>query len=70
MIMPQIKIIKISDNEYPESLKKIYDPPENIYVKGNIDVLNSRCIAIVGTRTATNYGKEIARNIPSRGAAA
>ncbi|MFH1710263.1 MAG: DNA-processing protein DprA [bacterium] len=54
-------ILKITDKEYPELLKRIYDPPEELYIKGNASVLNSRCIAIVGTRTATNYGKEIAR---------
>jgi DNA processing protein len=59
--MAQIKTLKLEDKEYPELLKKIYDPPDELYVKGDIQLLSSRCIAIVGTRTATRYGKEIAR---------
>jgi DNA processing protein len=59
--MSQINIIRISDKEYPELLKKIYDPPEELYVKGDISALSEKCLAIVGTRTATEYGKAIAR---------
>ena len=59
--MSQINIIRISDKEYPELLKKIYDPPEELYVKGDTSALSEKCLAIVGTRTATEYGKAIAR---------
>jgi len=59
--MPQIRTIKITDNGYPELLKKIYDPPQELFIKGNEDALNNKCIAIVGTRAATEYGKNIAR---------
>jgi len=59
--MSQINIIRISDKEYPELLKKIYDPPKELYVRGNIPALSEKCLAIVGTRTATEYGKAIAR---------
>jgi len=59
--MSQINIIKVTDKEYPELLKKIYDPPEELYVKGDTSSLSEKCLAIVGTRTATEYGKAIAR---------
>jgi len=59
--MPQINIIKVADKEYPELLKKIYDPPQELYVKGDASALSEKCLAIVGTRTATEYGKAIAR---------
>ena len=59
--MSQINIIRIADKEYPELLKKIYDPPEELYVRGDVSALNGKCLAIVGTRTATEYGKAIAR---------
>ena len=61
--MSQVISLKPEDSLYPELLKKIYDPPKELYVKGEPEVLNSRCIAIVGTRTATYYGKEIARKL-------
>lgn len=59
--MSQINVIKITDKEYPELLKKIYDPPDELYIKGDVSALNGKCLAIVGTRTATEYGKGISR---------
>ncbi|MDR2735467.1 MAG: DNA-processing protein DprA [Puniceicoccales bacterium] len=49
------------DNEnYPKSLKNIHDPPIGLYSIGNGSLLNSRCIAIVGTRKPTLYGIKVA----------
>jgi len=59
--MSQINIIKLSDKEYPELLKKIYDPPKELFIKGESTALNNKCLAIVGTRRATDYGRRIAR---------
>lgn len=59
--MTEIMTLNLEADNYPQLLKKIYDPPKELYVKGDVNVLNSRCIAIVGTRTATRYGKETAR---------
>lgn len=61
--MPRIQVLKITDKEYPELLKKIHDPPEALYLRGDAGFLNGRCIAVVGTRTATSYGKEIANRL-------
>ncbi|NQV15348.1 DNA-protecting protein DprA, partial [bacterium] len=46
--------------EYPDLLKQIYDPPIALFCKGNVDLLNSKAIGIVGTRTPSRYGKEVA----------
>ena len=51
-----IKIISIEDTEYPKILKEIYDPPICLYVKGNIEILNNKNIAIIGCREPTDYG--------------
>ena len=56
-----IHIINIEDKEYPESLKEIYDPPISLYMKGNINILNQKNIAIIGCRECTNYGKSAAQ---------
>ncbi len=56
-----ITIISLSDSRYPELLKKIYDPPVILYLKGSYkpeDLQNS--IGIVGTRKPTDYGKKMA----------
>jgi DNA processing protein len=58
-----IKKILIDDPKYPELLRNIYDPPKELFIRGNIDLLNTKCLAIVGTRKATLYGKQIARKL-------
>ena len=57
-----IDIISIEDKEYPELLKKIYNPPICLYIRGNKSILNMKNIAIIGCRDATLYGKKVARN--------
>jgi len=49
-------IVTLADNEYPQSLLNIPDPPLLIYVKGRLDLLNKSAIAVVGSRNATPQG--------------
>jgi len=56
----KIEEINIENNEYPEHLREIYDPPLKIYVIGNKKLLKQKGVAIVGTRKATQYGKKVA----------
>jgi DNA processing protein len=51
-------IINISDSRYPALLKKIYDPPPVIYVKGDIQPSDNLAVAIVGSRGCSHYGSE------------
>lgn len=55
-----IKVYTILDNDYPVQLKNIYDPPPVLYIRGNSDINDEMNIAIVGSRNATSYGKEMA----------
>jgi DNA processing protein len=57
----RIDILTISDEEYPEMLKYISDPPLVLYVRGYIPKSNS--IAIVGSRKASGYGIETANKM-------
>jgi DNA processing protein len=50
-------IITVWDREYPALLKKIYDPPLILYVKGELLETDNFSIAIIGTRLPTDYGK-------------
>ena len=50
-------IITVWDKEYPSLLKKIYDPPLILYLKGHLTGDDNFSIAVVGTRQPTNYGK-------------
>lgn len=56
-----IDIISIGDALYPESLVNIQNPPAVLYVRGNAEALSAEvAIAIVGTRSATPYGRQTA----------
>jgi len=57
------RIISLSDPEYPQRLKEIYDPPVILFVKGSIDVLAQPGIAMVGTRHPTPYGSGMAERL-------
>ncbi len=62
--MDDIQIITQSDAEYPKILAEIADPPTTLYCRGNIDLLQaSTCIAVVGTRKITPYGKEVTTSL-------
>lgn len=58
------KILTLEDQNYPHLLKEIINPPAVLYINGDERVLSSDLpIAIVGTRSATAYGKEISCDI-------
>jgi DNA processing protein len=58
----QVKVISFWDPEYPFLLKKIYDPPVLLYVKGQLRDQED-CVAVVGTRAATTYGRSVTRQL-------
>ncbi len=58
------------DDAYPELLRQIQDPPPLLYVQGREALLNSCCIAVVGSRAATDYGRRVAFGLAGRLAAA
>lgn len=58
-----IKVLTIKSMEYPELLKETDAPPIMLYCRGNIDLLKTECLAVVGTRRATNYGKTMCKKI-------
>lgn len=49
-------VVTLADADYPRALLEIPDPPPLLYVKGRLDLLNSRGFAIVGSRNATAQG--------------
>lgn len=58
-----IELIFRDNKLYPELLSEIFDPPEYIYVKGDKSVLKSTKIAVVGSRTATPYGRNAVKRL-------
>jgi len=51
------------DDNYPARLKNCSDAPIILYFKGNANLNERRIISVVGTRNATNYGKEICEEL-------
>lgn len=49
-------IVTLADDDYPQALLNIPDPPLLLYVKGRLDLLNRAALAIVGSRNATPQG--------------
>lgn len=58
-----VHILYYTQPNYPSRLKQHLDSPVVLFFQGNADLENPMSIAIVGTRQATNYGKEITEEI-------
>ncbi len=41
------------------------DAPAVLYCRGNVDIMNTECVAVVGTRACTSYGKQMAKIVSS-----
>lgn len=60
----EITVITILDKEYPPLLKEIYQPPWALFTKGDLSLLETDPkLAVVGSRQATQYGKNAIRLI-------
>ncbi|TGK34376.1 DNA-processing protein DprA [Leptospira gomenensis] len=53
------------DPEYPSLLKQIYDPPAILFHYGNVNVLQERLAAVVGTREPSPVSKFVCELLPS-----
>ncbi|HEX2919046.1 MAG TPA: DNA-processing protein DprA [Edaphobacter sp.] len=64
-------ILTPSDEEYPERLREIYDPPAVLWIRGDASLLSRPGIAVVGTRHPSTYGAGMAemlsRDLAARG---
>lgn len=54
-------IIEYASELYPERLRNIKKPPSRLYVLGNVESLNEIGIAVVGSRTNTQYGEKMCK---------
>ncbi len=65
-------ILILDDGSYPFLLREIADPPITLYVKGDWQAcLDAPCIAVVGSRRCSTYGKNasemLSRDLASKG---
>lgn len=56
-------LITYTSAEYPARLRTIYDPPLILYARGNIGLVDSVMLAVVGTRRPSTYGKAAAERL-------
>jgi len=58
-----VKVLTYLDAEYPARLKEIYDFPPLLYMRGSLLPQDEWSLAVVGTRRATVYGRQVAEEI-------
>ncbi len=59
----KIKPLFVTDAAYPKRLLNCYDSPTLLYYKGEADLNASKLIAIIGTRSHTEYGKQVTEKL-------
>ncbi len=57
---PNVHVLLLSDDDYPRLLKDIADPPPMLFVRGDVELLGFRQLAMVGSRNPTPAGRETA----------
>jgi DNA processing protein len=55
----KVRALTYEDPEYPPRLKHIYDYPPVLYIKGTLPAEDEPCLAVVGTRRPTVYGRQV-----------
>ena len=58
-----VEILRFTSPSYPARLRMITDPPPLLYVKGALAAADDRAVAIVGSRSASDYGRRVARDL-------
>jgi DNA processing protein len=59
----RVSIITMDHSDYPDILRKTFDPPLHLYVKGTLKPQDCNAVAIVGTRKPTQYGKTMTHRL-------
>lgn len=48
---------------YPAALERLTDAPDPLWWRGDLDILRRPCVALVGSRRATRYGRRVAHDL-------
>ncbi len=57
------RVVTAQDRDYPARLRRLALHPPVLYVAGRVDRLEAGCVAVVGTRRPTGYGRAAAAEI-------
>ncbi len=58
-----IETVTLNDPRYPALLKQIHGPPDKLYVRGSIEPADALCLAVVGSRKPTVYGRRAVQKL-------
>ncbi len=58
-----IGVVSLGGSGYPEALRSDPDPPVLLFTLGDPATLDQPCVAVVGTRRATAYGRGVAHDL-------
>ncbi len=58
-----VRTLTWHDDDFPSRLKEIYDCPPLLYVKGSLLPADEWCLAVVGSRRASIYGRQVTDEI-------
>jgi DNA processing protein len=59
----KVQALFFTDAEYPKRLLQCHDAPALLYYKGSADLNRGRFVALVGTRSSTDYGEELTKSL-------
>jgi DNA processing protein len=58
-----VELLPWTHERYPALLREIADPPSALYVRGTLEPADRAAVAVVGTRQASSYGREVAAKL-------
>lgn len=64
-----LRLVPFTDSIYPARLRMITDPPPFLYAAGDLKAVDETAVAVVGSRSASDYGVRMAQEL-CRGLAA
>jgi DNA processing protein len=59
----EVTVVRRRQPGYPPLLEQLHDPPARLYTRGSADVLARAAVAIVGARSCSPYGAQVARSL-------
>jgi DNA processing protein len=61
--MSSVQTVARRDRRFPSLLRELHDPPSTLYVRGDVAALAVPGVAVVGARSCSAYGAQVARSV-------
>ena len=69
LVRLRVQAVRVVDPGYPRLLREIPQPPPVLYVRGTLTTEDEWAVAIVGTRRASTYGRQVTERLATELAA-